>query len=298
MKREILKNNKMKVESKNIFELIPKNLELIRNGYIKQNNIKTGFSAFDRAASNSLLLGEFVFVGSARGNGRTQFLTTLSLNISKTTPILFFSLDFSAEYLTTRFISSLTGIPTHTILENKLSLEENQLLSKVDKQIATLKMHICDKGDISFAELKKHCQQQIEENGIKVILIDNLPLLSSKKNPNEKYSEISYVSKQLKSFAVQYNVCVIASGILENTLDPTQRIVDQLYCNLQEIGRIEQSSDKILFTYRPEYYCIEKDEMGNDTKDLVEIIIAKNRNGSLDIIKLKKDRYSTTLIDY
>ncbi|WP_165903852.1 replicative DNA helicase [Hymenobacter gummosus] len=52
-------------------------------------------------------------------------------------------------------------------------------------------------------------------------------------------------------------------------------------------GSIEQDADMVMFLYRPEYYGITEDEMGNPTQGVGEVIIAKHRNGGLDNIPLK-----------
>ncbi len=50
---------------------------------------------------------------------------------------------------------------------------------------------------------------------------------------------------------------------------------------------IEQDADMVCFLYRPEYYNITQDEQGNSTTGVGEVIIAKNRSGSLDTVQLR-----------
>lgn len=57
--------------------------------------------------------------------------------------------------------------------------------------------------------------------------------------------------------------------------------------DLRESGSIEQDADMVMFLYRPEYYKITQDEQGNSTEGVGEVIIAKNRSGDVDTVKLK-----------
>ena len=50
---------------------------------------------------------------------------------------------------------------------------------------------------------------------------------------------------------------------------------------------IEQDADMVMFLYRPEYYNITQDEAPNSTAGIGEVIVAKNRSGSLDTIQLR-----------
>ncbi len=43
----------------------------------------------------------------------------------------------------------------------------------------------------------------------------------------------------------------------------------------------------VMFIYRPEYYGLEVDENNEPTRGRAEIIIAKNRHGALDTVKLR-----------
>jgi len=57
--------------------------------------------------------------------------------------------------------------------------------------------------------------------------------------------------------------------------------------DLRESGAIEQDADMVMFLYRPEYYDITQDEMGDNNRGETHVRIAKHRNGSLETIKLR-----------
>jgi len=57
--------------------------------------------------------------------------------------------------------------------------------------------------------------------------------------------------------------------------------------DLRESGAIEQDADLVMFLYRPEYYDITTNEMGENNRGETHVRIAKHRNGSLETIKLR-----------
>jgi replicative DNA helicase len=57
--------------------------------------------------------------------------------------------------------------------------------------------------------------------------------------------------------------------------------------DLRESGAIEQDADLVMFLYRPEYYDVTTNEMGESNKGETHVRLAKHRNGQLDTITLK-----------
>lgn len=282
-----LQNNGAR-ESKNIADLVSENIHLLQAESHQGNAIKTGFTEFD-SMFGGFRLGEFVVIGGRPSMGKTQLLVNLSLNISETTPVLYFTFDLSEFLLTSRFISSLSGIAVHKILQHELTYEQKTNLTSIAKEFSKHKILVNDSCNSSFATIKSICQKQIQESGVKVIMVDYLQMMSSNKYLNNRELEISYISRELKNIAKDLNVCVIASSQLSRAVE--SRIVSKRpkLSDLRESGAIEQDADKVIFIYRPEYYGLECDEDGNSTAGLTELILAKNRNGSLGTVRLLHD---------
>lgn len=123
-----------------------------------------------------------------------------------------------------------------------------------------------------------------------MIIIDYLQLMSGNadgKGGGNREQEIASISRALKMLAKELNVPVIALSQLSRAVETRGGDKRPMLSDLRESGSIEQDADMVLFLYRPEYYGITEDEMGNPTAGVGEVIIAKHRNGSLENVQLK-----------
>jgi replicative DNA helicase len=284
-------------ESKSINALVAENLEQLNQASNQGNTLKTGFRDFDKEFGG-FGLGEFIVIGGRPSMGKTQLLVNLSLNISVEIPVLYFTFDLSEFLLTGRFISSCSGIAINKILQNELTDAQQTELATVGTRFDQHKIFVNDSCSNSFSALKAHCQKQIEENGVKVIVVDYLQMMSSNRYRNNRELEISHISRELKNIARDFNVCVIASSQLNRSVESRGGDKRPMLADLRESGAIEQDADKVIFLYRPEYYGITCYENGERADGVMEMILAKNRNGSLGVVRLLRDENFTKFSDF
>jgi replicative DNA helicase len=257
--------------------------------------VKTGLTAYDNALGG-LFPGEYVVIGGRPAMGKTHFLINMALNIAAEHEVLFYSLDLSAYMLTTKFISTLTGFHVNEFLYQKLDENQQKVVELSKMEIDLLKLRIIDRQAHSMNVFKALCKQHVEEFGVKVIIVDHLQLLSSNRYRNQRELEISYISRELKNIARELNVCVIATSQLSRSVETRGGDKRPMLSDLRESGAIEQDADKVFFLYRPEYYDLTMNEMGESTKRIVELILAKNRSGKLAKIIFKVDPLFTTFV--
>ena len=128
-----------------------------------------------------------------------------------------------------------------------------------------------------------------ENQNVQLIIIDYLQLMSG--GPDSKGNreqEISYISRSLKGLAKELNIPIIALSQLSRSVETRASGSKRpMLSDLRESGAIEQDADMVMFIYRPEYYGLTEDENGNSTKGRAEVIIAKNRHGSLEDVPLR-----------
>jgi len=282
---------------RNILNLVEESLEIYFGEPEQSGVIKTGFDDLD-ALLGGFRLGEFVVIGGRPGMGKSHFLVNLSLNISKTNPVLYVTFDLSEFLLTTRFVSAVSKIPLRNFLHRNFNEEEKQKISAIGNEFANRQLFIHDSSNNAIAAIKAHCKKLIQENGVQVIVVDYLQMMTSIKHKQNRELEISYICRELKSLAKEFNVCVIAASQLSREVERRSWDKRPRLSDLRDSGGIEQDADKVLFIYRPEYYAIDEDEEGNSTRNLAKIIVAKNRTGCLGEINLLIDNDFTNFLNY
>ena len=295
--QEIESQTTVAKDSIGISDLVSEHIKRFQDKSRQVTTIKSGFADFDSLVGG-FAMGEFVVIGARPGMGKTQLLVNLSVHISASTPVLYFTFDLSEFLLTNRFISTLSGIAIKRILQGELAEEEIEGLKSVENKLRNHKILVNDSCNNSMSALRAHCQKQIEENGVKVIVVDYLQLMSSYGHRHNRESEIGMISRELRSIARDFSVCVIATSQLSRAVEVRGGAKYPQLSDLRESGAIEQDADKVIFIYRPEYYGINYDEDGNYAEGLTELIIAKNRSGGLGTVKILRDAHFTNFVDF
>lgn len=284
-------------KSEGIGDLVAENLTQLKEGAPHGYIIKTGFAEFDKLFGG-FGRGEFIVIGGRPSMGKTQLVVNLARNISLDSPILYFTYDLSKDLLATRFISSFTGIAVNKLLQNELTAKEKALLASIGGKFSNYQILMNDSCNSSITAFKALCQKHIEDDGVEVIIVDYLQMMSSNDFRNNRELQINYISRELKNIAKDYNVCVIASSQLSRSVESRGGEKRPQLSDLRESGAIEQDADKVIFLYRPDYYGIMWDESGDSIEGLTEIILAKNRNGSVGSVYLMRDANFTSYRDY
>jgi replicative DNA helicase len=263
---------------KTIEDLAYEGRELWLGNSYEIETIKTGFEELDKSLQG-LNAGELVVIGGRPSMGKTQFIGQLALQISVSYPVLFFSFDESEYAMTCRFVSSRYGIATNQLINNEMNIETRKKLLRVNEEMQKHQIFLNDEYSGSLAAFQNYCLEQIKEQNIKVIMIDNLQKVSNNNLSNYKEKEIGNWVRALKKMAHEQQVCVIITSQLSRAVEGRPGFKIPQLSDLSDSGSIEQEADKVLLMYRPEFYKIEENEDGIFTAGLVEMILAKNKNG-------------------
>lgn len=271
-----------------LFSIVTAQLDQMNNSAEQVQLFKTGLPGFDEKFGG-LGYGELIVVGGRPGMGKTQLLVQLTLELSKTIPVLFFSYDLSQFHLTQRFMSAVSALSVNQIIYGQLSSEQRSKLSQDALQLSAHQILLNETAHSSMEEFKALCKQHVEADKVKVVIIDYLQLLSERKIRHNRDAELSFITRELKNLAKDLQICIVASSQLSRSLEMRGGDRKPFMSDLRESGAIEQNADKVLFIYRPEYYGFMQDEYGNSTQGLVELIVAKNRTGHLGSVYFKRN---------
>lgn len=148
--------------------------------------------------------------------------------------------------------------------------------------ISNSPLFIDDTPGISIEEIKKKCRKLKRERGLSLVLIDYLQLVTvmqSNRSTNRQ-EEVSIISKSLKALARELNVPIIALSQLSRGVESRQD-KRPMMSDIRESGSIEQDADVVAFLYRDDYYNAD-----TEAKNIIEIIISKQRNGPTGVVEL------------
>lgn len=252
--------------------------------------VASGFEKLDRV-THGWQNTDLIILAARPAVGKTAFALNLARNaIRKKIPTVFFSLEMSTGQLTQRLISAESGIWLDTIATGQLDdIQMRQLYSTGIQALSGAPLFIDDTAALNIFELRAKCRRLKNKHNIGLIIIDYLQLMSgmSERGGNRE-QEISQISRNLKQLAKELNLPIIALSQLSRAVEnrTSEKKMPQL-SDLRESGAIEQDADMVMFLYRPEYYDITANEMGESNKGETHVRIAKHRNGSLETMKLR-----------
>jgi replicative DNA helicase len=196
----------------------------------------------------------------------------------------------SAVQLVNRMISAEAEIESEKIRKGSLLPHEWTQLHHRINRLNTAPIFIDDTPALSILELRAKCRRLKQQHDIQLIVIDYLQLMqgdAGNGKSGNREQEIASISRALKNLAKELNVPVIALSQLSRSVETRGGEKKPQLSDLRESGSIEQDADMVMFLYRPEYYGITQDENANPVQGIGEVIIAKNRSGSLETIQLR-----------
>lgn len=290
-------NNHLKKNFDSIDKVLMKTIQRIEDMRSRQEEITgvpSGFPSLDKV-TYGWQKSDLVILAARPAVGKTAFALNLArnaaMNPSKPTPVAFFSLEMSSAQLVARILSAESEIWLEKISRGKMEdYEMQQLFKKGIQPLSQAPIYIDDSAALNIFEFRAKCRRLVQKHGVGMVIIDYLQLMSGGgegRNTNRE-QEISTISRNLKQLAKELDIPILALSQLSREVEKRKdgNKMPQL-SDLRESGAIEQDADMVMFIYRPEYYEMNANEMGESTKGETHIRIAKHRNGSLETIKLR-----------
>ena len=273
---------------RNVADILDTHMQIVEtrsqtDGFV--TGMSTGFVGLDKITTG-LHEGNLIILAARPAMGKTA----LALNVAKYVatierkPAVIFSLEMGAEELIERMLASEGMVPAYHLKTGNLSTDEWKRLVQAQNNLYDAPIFVDDTAGIRISEIRSNARKLDQEmGGLGVIIIDYLQLITGAKGENRQQI-VSEISRELKILAKDLKVPVIALSQLSRAVEQRQDKRPML-ADLRESGSIEQDADIVAFLYRDAYYQKEQAD-SQEANNVTELILEKNRHGSLGTVKL------------
>lgn len=261
-------------------------LESIHGKHSGITGVPAGFAELDNY-TGGFQKSDLIIVAGRPSQGKTALVLSLARNASvlHNVPIGFFSLEMSTQQLVMRLICAEARVDAQSVRTGRLPEDEWRKLSTSVGRLYKAKIFIDDTPALGVLEIRAKARRLKAEHNVGMIVVDYLQLMQGPRNAQSREQEISAISRSLKALAKELNIPVIALSQLNRAVE-ARGDKRPVLADLRESGAIEQDADVVLFVHRPEMFGIEKDENGNSTEGMAELILGKQRNGPTGSVRL------------
>jgi len=281
--------------------------------------IATGFDRYDRITSG-LHDGELTIVAARPGMGKTSLVLNIAANVASPQQlenasdpndrwerpgfgVIIFSLEMPREQIVNRMLCAEARVDVSKVRTGMLTPTDWSKLTQAASHLGSLNVWVDDSATLSMLELRSKVRRlqaefdrvdEADREGEKkqrigLVMVDYLQLMRGRENAASREQEISEISRGLKQLAKELSLPVIALSQLNRAVETRgEKSKRPQLSDLRESGAIEQDADNICFIYRDDYYNRESTD-----RNIAELIVAKQRNGPTDIVKVRFDAQYT-----
>jgi replicative DNA helicase len=256
----------------------------IPTGYPDLDNILAGFQKSD-----------LVILAARPSIGKTTLALDLARQIAtrQKVPVGIFSLEMSSDQLIDRMLAAESDVDLWRLRTGRLKTGEGdndfQKIGEAMGVLSEAQIFIDDAGSANVMEMRTMARRLQSEHNVGLIIIDYLQLMEGRRGGNDnRVNEISEISRALKQLARELNIPIIALSQLSRAVESRSPQIPKL-SDLRESGSIEQDADVVMFLYRED-----REKPDTPNKNIVEVHIAKHRNGPIGRISLYFKENSTT----
>ncbi|NLW01929.1 MAG: replicative DNA helicase [Clostridiaceae bacterium] len=242
--------------------------------------VPSGFIDLDRKTTG-FQKSDLILIAARPSIGKTSFALNIAANAAlRQYTVAIFSLEMSQQQLVNRLLSSESTVELEKMRSGRLEADDWKKIGYTIGPLSKAPIYIDDNASISVTEMLSKLRRLKLERGLDLVVIDYLQLMEGRRKAENRQQEISEISRGLKIMAKELDVPVIALSQLSRA--PELRTDHRpILSDLRESGAIEQDADMVLFLYRDDYY-----HEDSEKKNIVEVIIAKHRNGSTGTVEL------------
>lgn len=243
--------------------------------------VTTGFKYLDEKTSG-LQKSDLIILAARPAMGKTAFALSLALNaaVKGKASVMIFSMEMAKEQLGQRLLSMESKVDMQSLKTGRLERRDWDDINIALDVLSKANIHIDDTAGINIMEMKSKCRRLKAEEGLDLVVIDYLQLMTPEGKADSRTQEISVISRNLKLLARELDCPVIVLSQLSRAPE-TRTDHRPMLSDLRESGSIEQDADIVIFLYRDDYYNEDTEVPGE-----CEVIIAKQRSGPTGTVKI------------
>ena len=278
------------------FEEQPSNITSVRKAILEAFNqieelyaskgtisgLSTGFRYLDRLLTG-LRHSNLIVLAARPSMGKTSLALSIAahITIAEKKPVLYINLAESKDEITSKLLASQATIDSQRLAIGELESKDwTKLVSAADRLSAT-PLRFFDTPIFNIKELIDLIRTEQESNQYSLIIIDYIQLINgSKIYAGNRVQEISDIGRSFKQLAAELKIPILALSQLSRSVESRQ-VKKPMLSDIRDSGSLEDDADIVMFLYRDDYY-----NSDSDMKHIAELIVAKNRIGPLDTIRL------------
>lgn len=270
--------------------------------------VPTGLDDLDRMLGG-LHKSDLVILAARPSMGKTALATNIAYNAARRcrrspgpsgalktddgAVVGFFSLEMSSDQLAARVLADVSGVPSDKMRRGDLTPRDYEQIREAASTMEGLPLFIDDMGAISISQIAARARRLQRTSGLDLLIIDYLQLITpaAGSRADGRVQEVTQITKSLKALAKELQIPVIALSQLSRQVEMREDKRPQL-SDLRESGSIEQDADVVMLLHREAYYHVgdkQWEQENEDKLNVTELIIAKQRNGPTDVVKLTWD---------
>ena len=274
------------------------NIEYRFNHKDELSGLRTDFTELDNMMSG-LHRSDLIILAARPAMGKTAFALNLATYAAthSNKSVAIFNLEMSAEQLANRILQSLGQIDGSKMRTGRLEHNDWKRLNEAISQLSDTNLFLDDTPGITIGEIRSKCRRLANsDKGLGLVVIDYLQLITGpSKSAGNRQQEVSDISRNLKTMALELGIPVIALAQLSRAVEQRED-KRPIMSDLRESGSIEQDADIVSFLYRDDYY--NKEARRDDNASISEFIIGKNRSGPTTTVELLFKKDTSTFVNF
>jgi replicative DNA helicase len=300
-------------------EAVKESVDMASRAYQREGGLSgmpTGFDDLDHKMGG-LQKSDLIIVAGRPGMGKSAIAGNIAYNVSAAYAgipkpngeietvnggiVGFYSLEMSAEQVSTRLLADQANIPSSRLRRGEFSETEFHRYAGVAQTTQSIPLYIEQTGGLTINQLVTRARRLKRQRGLDLLIVDYLQLiLGTQKQGANRVNELTEITGKLKALAKELAIPVVALAQLSRAVEAREDKRPQL-ADLRESGSIEQDADVVLFLYREEYYLKNKEpkpgteewfkweQQMKACEGKASIIIGKQRHGPTGTVDVSFD---------